>query len=197
MNIFKRAGIRSNQTVAIIGIGFLGALLTNLSKSAGAKVIAISRRKFSLETANEFDADYLIPMDDHWKIIDKVKEITNNNLCERVIEAAGLQWPLDLAADLTAERGKLIVAGYHQDGPRQVNMQMWNWKGIDVINAHERDLQVYRQGIKEAVIAVSSGKLRPEVLYTHQFHLKDINKAFELFETRPDGFIKALINCRS
>jgi hypothetical protein len=30
---------------------------------------------------------------------------------------------------------QLVVAGYHQDGPRQVNMQMWNWKGIDVVNA--------------------------------------------------------------
>jgi len=54
-----------------------------------------------------------------------------------VIEAAGQQWPLDLATELTRERGRLIIAGYHQDGPRQINMQLWNWRGLDVINAHE------------------------------------------------------------
>jgi NADPH2:quinone reductase len=45
MNIFKRAEIRAGQTVAIIGIGFLGALLTQLAAQAGARVIAISRRQ--------------------------------------------------------------------------------------------------------------------------------------------------------
>src|SRR5205809_306369 len=42
MNIFHRAGIRARQTVAIVGIGFLGALLTRLATNANARVIAIS-----------------------------------------------------------------------------------------------------------------------------------------------------------
>lgn len=55
--------------------------------------------------------------------------------------------------------GRLVVAGYHQDGPRQVNMQDWNWKGIDMVNAHERDPAVHRQGLREAVAAVAGGRL--------------------------------------
>ncbi len=94
-------------------------------------------------------------MDDHWKIIDRVKQLTGGQLCDRVIEVVGEQWPLDLAAELTRERGRLIIAGYHQEGPRQVNMQLWNWRGLDVINAHERDPKVYLEGIRLAVDAVS------------------------------------------
>ncbi len=195
MNIFKRANIKSNQTVAIVGIGFLGALLVNLAKAEGAEVIAISHRNFSLEIAAQYNADYNLRLDDNLKIIEKVKEITNNKLCGRVIEAAGFQGTLDLAAELTAEGGKLIIAGYHQDGLRSVNMQMWNWKGMDVINAHERKQEIYRNGIREAVDAVSKGRLKPEILYTHTFPLDNINKAFQYFETRPEGFVKALINC--
>ena len=44
MNIFKRAQIEQVHTVAIVGIGFLGALLTQLASGMGARVIAISRR---------------------------------------------------------------------------------------------------------------------------------------------------------
>lgn len=55
--------------------------------------------------------------------------------------------------------GRLVVAGYHQDGPRQVNMQDWNWKGIDVVNAHERDPAVHRQGLREAVAAAAADRL--------------------------------------
>jgi D-arabinose 1-dehydrogenase-like Zn-dependent alcohol dehydrogenase len=42
MNIFERSDIKAGQTVAIVGIGFLGALLTRLAADAGARVIAIS-----------------------------------------------------------------------------------------------------------------------------------------------------------
>ncbi len=193
MNIFRRSEIQAGQTVAIIGIGFLGAILTKLATDAGARVIAISRRPFSLDLARRMGAAETIPMDDHSAIIERVKELTGGTFCDRVIEAVGKQWPLDLAGELTKERGKLIVAGYHQDGPRQVNMWLWNWRGIDVINAHERDPKVYMQGIREAVDAVASGRLNPSFLYTHTFPLDRLGDALDATRDRPDGFLKALV----
>jgi len=193
MNIFRRADVQAGQTVAIVGIGFLGAILTRLATDAGARVIAISRRPFSLDVAKQFGAAEVVPMDDHWAIIEKVRELTEGRFCERVIEAVGKQWPLDLAAELCAERGKLIVAGYHQDGPRQVNMQLWNWRGLDVINAHERDPAVYAQGLREAVEAVASGRLDPSSLYTHAYPLERLDEALNATRDRPDGFLKALV----
>ena len=193
LNIFKRSRIEAGQTVAILGIGFLGALLVQLAKHAGAKVIAISQREFSLDVAKECGADETIKMDDHYGIIEKVKELTNGKFCERVIECTGKEWPLNLAGELTAERGNLIIAGFHQDGMRQVNIQLWNWRGLDVINAHERDPQEYIKGIKAAVEAVEQGIINPEPLYTHTYSLENIDKAFEQLTTRPDGFVKALI----
>ncbi len=193
MNIFRRSGISAGQTVAIVGIGFLGALLTRLAADAGARVIAISRRPFSLDVATEMGAHELIPMDDHWRIIERVKELTGGTFADRVIEAVGKQWPLDLAAEITRERGRLVVAGYHQDGPRQVNMQLWNWRGLDVINAHERDPQVYLDGIRAAVDAVASGRLDPSSLYTHSYALDELGRALDDTRDRPDGFLKALV----
>lgn len=193
MNIHRRSGISSGQTVAIVGVGFLGALLTRLARDAGARVIAISRRPFSLEVAREMGADELIPMDDHGRIVERVKELTGGALCDRVIEAVGKQWPLDLAAELTRERGRLVIAGYHQDGPRQVNLQLWNWRGLDVVNAHERDPRVYVDGIRAAVDAVAGGRLDPSPLYTHAFPLERLGDALDATRDRPDGFLKALI----
>ena len=192
-NIFRRSDVRAGQIVAIVGIGFLGAILTRLAKEAGARVIAISRRPFSLDLARRFGADETIPMDDHMAIVERVKDLTGGRFCDRVIEAVGKQWPLDLAGELVAEGGKLIVAGYHQDGPRQVNMQMWNWKGIDVVNAHERDPDLAMQGMREAVAAVASDRLDPSPLYTHSFPLDRLGEALDATRDRPDGFLKALV----
>jgi threonine dehydrogenase-like Zn-dependent dehydrogenase len=192
-NIFRRSDIRAGQTVAIVGIGFLGALLTQLASHAGARVIAVSRRPFSLDFAKACGALHTIAMDDHWQAVERVKSLTDGRWCDRVIECTGLQQPLDLAGELTAERGRLVIAGYHQDGLRQVNLQLWNWRGIDVVNAHERDPQVYIEGIRGAIDLMVQGVLDPKPLYTHSFELARLGEALEMTRERPDGFMKALV----
>jgi threonine dehydrogenase-like Zn-dependent dehydrogenase len=193
MNIFSRSGIEPGQTVAILGIGFLGAVLTRLATNVGARVIAISRRAYALEVARSFGAAETIPMDDHQRIIDRVKEQTGGSFADRVIEATGQQWPLDLGGELTRERGRLIIAGFHQDGPRTVNMFLWNWRGIDVVNAHERDQQIYIAGIRAAVNAVARGELDPSPLYTHRYPLDMLGAALDATRERPEGFMKAVV----
>jgi threonine dehydrogenase-like Zn-dependent dehydrogenase len=193
MNIFRRSDVHEGQTVAIIGIGFLGAILVRLASKAGARVIAVSRRQSSLDLAREMGAAETIAMDDHYAIIEQVKKLTSERMCERVIEAVGKQWPLDLAAELTGEGGKLIVAGYHQDGPRQVNMQLWNWRGFDVVNAHERDPQVALQGVKDAIEAVRSGTIDPAKVVSHRYRLDQLGEALDATRDKPDGFVKAVV----
>ena len=192
-NIFRRGDIQAGQTVAIVGIGFLGAILAKLASDAGARVIAISRRHESLDLARRMGAAETIPMDDHWQIISQMRELTDGKFCDRVIEAAGKQWPLDLAAELTREGGRLVIAGYHQDGPRQVNMQLWNWRGFDVVNAHERDPEVSMQGMREAVVAIENGLIDPEVLITHRYPLDRLGEALDAARDRPGNFVKAVV----
>lgn len=193
MNIFKRADIRSGQAIAIVGIGFLGALLTRLASAAGARVIAIARRPFAQHIARRMGAAEVIAMEDHWAVIEAVRTLTDGAFCDCVIEAVGKQWPLDLAGELTRERGRLVIAGYHQDGPRQVNMQMWNWRGLDVINAHERDPRIYLDGIRTAVRATLDGLIDPAALITHRFPLSRLSDALAMTRDRPDGFLKAIV----
>jgi threonine dehydrogenase-like Zn-dependent dehydrogenase len=193
-NIFRRSAVGPGQTVAIIGIGFLGAVLCKLASDAGARVIAISRREESLTLARRFGAAETIPMHDHHAIIAETQRLTDGRGCERVIEAVGKQWPLDLAGELVAEGGRLVIAGYHQDGPRQVSMQMWNWKGIDVVNAHERDPAVQLRGLREAVDAVATGRIDLAPLLTHRYPLDQIGAAIEATRDKPEGFVKAWVD---
>lgn len=192
-NIFRRSEIREGQWVAIVGIGFLGTVLARLAAEAGARVIAISRRRSSLDLARAWGASETITMDDYWMIVETVKSLTGGALCERVIECVGHQWPLDLAGDLIGFGGRLVIAGYHQDGPREVNMQMWNWKGIDVINAHERDPRVQLQGMREAVAAVAGGRIDPAQLCTHSYPLERLGEALDATRDKPEGFVKAIV----
>ncbi|MBN1600513.1 MAG: zinc-binding dehydrogenase [Chitinispirillaceae bacterium] len=193
MNIFSRCSIKKGETVVIVGIGFIGAVLCALAVNCGAHVIAISKRRSSLSYAKKIGVAETIQLNDKYKVIDYVKKITSNELCDLVIEATGLQSCLDIASALTRVRGRLVIAGYHQDGLRTVDLQEWNWKGIDVINAHERDENVYVNGIKKALIAVSEGIVDPRELITHTFDFDSIQEAFEMALNRPEGFLKAVV----
>jgi threonine dehydrogenase-like Zn-dependent dehydrogenase len=105
-----------------------------------------------------------------------------------VIECAGTQSALDTASRLVATGGRLVLAGFHQDGPRTVDVQSWNWRGIDVVNAHERDPQAYVDAMREALWLFDV-----ERLVTHRFPLDRLGDAFEAARTRPPGFVKAVV----
>jgi 2-desacetyl-2-hydroxyethyl bacteriochlorophyllide A dehydrogenase len=192
MNIFRRSAIEIGHAVAIVGVGFLGAMLTRLAAAAGARVFAVSRRASALAMGRAMGAEEAFSLDAP-DTAARIIEATEGAGCERVIEATGLQAPLDLASAITRERGRLIIAGYHQDGPRQVDMQSWNWKGLDVVNAHERDPLVYRDGMRLALEAIASGDLDPSPLYTHTYPLEELAHAITAAEERPEGFFKALV----
>lgn len=193
VNVVRRSDLRAGQRVAVVGVGFIGALVIQLARAAGAEVVALSRRPFALEVARNCGAAHVLPTGDRWAAAGAANEIAGGAGFERVIEAAGEQSTLDLASSLAGEGGRLVIAGYHQDGPRQVDMQQWNWKGLDVVNAHERDPRVALRGLHEAVAAVADGRMDPFGLLTHQFPLGGIGSAFDALQQRPDGFLKAVV----
>jgi threonine dehydrogenase-like Zn-dependent dehydrogenase len=194
MNILRRSAIVPGDRVAVVGIGFLGAALTRLAAGQGAEVLAFSRSEDARVLARRMGAARTLDAGDP-DVLAEVSALTRGRLCDVVIEAVGSQAALDLAGALVAEGGRLVIAGYHQDGPRQVNMQEWNWRGIDVVNAHERAPEAYRRGLREAVEAVVAGRLDPRALVTHAFPLDRLDAALDAARDRPAGFVKAWIRC--
>ena len=180
-NAVRRADIRPGQTVAVVGIGFLGAVIAARAAHAGAHVVAVSRRRFSLEVAEAMGAAEVVGLGEPIPP------------CDVAVEAVGLQEPLDLASGCLREGGRLVIAGFHQDGLRSVDLCAWNWKGLDIVNAHERDRRVVLQGIHDAAGAIARGELDPRPLYTHDVALDRLGDAMDLVVERPDGFLKALV----
>jgi threonine dehydrogenase-like Zn-dependent dehydrogenase len=195
VNVFKRSAIEPGQNVAVVGVGFLGAAVMALASRAGARVVALSRRPFALQMAEACGAAATIRLDDPAQGLEHARRCVTGGGYERVIECVGSQAALDLASELTGNGARLVIAGYHQDGDRRVNLQQWNWRGLDVINAHERDPAQYRRGMEEAIDLVVRGQLNPWPLFTHQYPLEDIEEAFVALATRPSGFLKALVVC--
>jgi threonine dehydrogenase-like Zn-dependent dehydrogenase len=193
INVFRRADIHPGDWVAVAGVGFLGALLVQLARGAGARVIAFGRRRYALWLATTCGAEHALPMGPRPELVEQVQALTGGALCDVALECAGAQETLDLCGELLRNRGRLVIAGYHQDSPRPVNLQLWNWRGLDVINAHERDPAVAAEGVRLAMEAVADGRIDPSDLYTHSFPLDELPRAFAALRDRPEGFLKALV----
>lgn len=192
-NVFRRSAIRRGDRVALVGAGFIGLVALRLAALAGARCVALSRRESALALARGHGAEATLATGaDRARDVAAAVELAGGGLFDVVIEAVGNQEALDLASELVREGGRLVVAGYHQDGPRTVNLWLWNWRGIDVVNAHERDPRVQREGVVAAAAAVAEGRLDPRPLYT-TFRLERIGAAFDALEARPDGFLKGLV----
>lgn len=188
-NVVRRMRLQTSESLAVVGFGYLAALVIRLLEPvpAGLRWIAVSRRAESralalslgAEAAYDFDS---VPLEawDSFPV---------------VLEAAGVQQSLDYASWLTAYGGRLVVAGYHADGPRIVNFQAWNWKGIDVVNAHEREAAAYVRGLEEGLKRIALGELAKEIagLVTHGWPLERANEAFATVERRPPDYLKGVI----
>jgi len=193
MNATKRTNVQIGDTVAIIGLGFMGQLILQGVKLKGAaKIIAIDTREEALELAKELGATHIINAKED--VRQTIMEMTNHQGVDVVIEATGTQPALDLATDIIKIRGSLIIYGYHQGPPRTINMQQWNWKGLDVVNAHERNPNVYMEGMKLGIKLLEEGLINMSPLVTHIYPLEEVNKAFESNVSKPSGFFKAVVS---
>jgi threonine dehydrogenase-like Zn-dependent dehydrogenase len=184
MNAMRRAGVQPGQRVAVIGCGFQGLLLVQLCARMAGELLAVSGRAGARWRALQYGASRVLAADD--------PQLLSRADYDVVFEATGYQAPLDLASQLVRARGRLVIVGYHQDGRRTVDMQSWNWRGLDVINAHEREEAAYVRGLRDAVAAVAAGRLDPGPLLTHSFSLEELGEAYRVSAERPDGFIKAV-----
>jgi len=73
----------------------------------------------------------------------------------------------DVASSLCRNSGRLVIAGLHHNGTRTVDLESWNRRALDIVNAHERDLRAYVRGLREGVAAAADGRIELEPLLTH------------------------------
>jgi len=193
VSAMKRIPVHIGDKVAVVGCGFMGLLLIQcLSQRLAERIIAIDIRKETFEIAKKCGAyACLSPTDSDFN--EQVLEHTKEKKFDIVVEVTGSNKALDLAGEITRIRGCLAIFGYHQ-GIRNVNMQQWNWKGLDVINTHERSDEVYMNSMEIGLNLLNMKKIVLDGLLTHKHPLGQINEAFLACTKKTNGCIKAIIN---
>jgi threonine dehydrogenase-like Zn-dependent dehydrogenase len=185
----RRRPVDVGDRVAVVGAGFIGlCLLQLLQHTPASEVVAIDPRADARGHALEHGAGSVVDPTDVTGDIDEGPE----KQFDLVVEASGTQAGLDLAGQLVRSHGTLAIMGYHQ-APRVVDVGLWNWRAIDVFNAHVRDRDRLRTNTERGLAMAAAGRIDLAELVTHRFPLEEIDRAFTALADKEPGIIKAVI----
>lgn len=188
-----KADPQLNDSVCLVGCGFMGLIMLQVFKARGAGLcVAVDTRETILAVARQLGATHTLNPNTT-DVSTAVKELTGGRGVDIGVEAAGRQATLDLAANVVRMEGKLVVFGFHTGPPRQVPWGFWNWMAFSIINGHVRSAHIYVHGMKTGLGLLEAGKLNMEPLVTHRFSLGEINKGFEIASAKQEGFVKGII----
>ena len=188
-----KSNTQHNDTVALVGTGFMGLILLQQLKLRSPQFIAaIDVREEMLELAKKLGADFTInPKKENAK--DVIKTLTNGKGVDVSFEVGGNEATLNLAADICRMEGKLVIFGFHPGARTIQDLGYWNWMAFDIINAHFRDMNTILNGTRIGMEMLNAGQLNMQPLITHKFKLEEIEDAFMAAKEKPKGFIKSVI----
>ena len=168
--------VQPGNTVAIVGSGPIGlaALLTAQFYSP-AEIIMIDSDDNRLATAKTFGATQTINNSKE-NAIERVKELTGGIGVDTAIEAVGIPATFELCQSLVAPGGVIANIGVHGKSVELHLETLWS-KNITITTR-----LVDTATTPMLLNIVQSKKLDPKLLITHQFKLRDIIKAYDVFQ---------------
>jgi predicted dehydrogenase/threonine dehydrogenase-like Zn-dependent dehydrogenase len=195
LNAVRIAEIGLGEVVAVIGLGLVGQLVSQLVRLQGGVVVGIDLRQERVDLAARLGADHRIGPGASAR--EAVLEITGGRGADAVIVAAAAKSaePCRQALEMVRDRGRLVVVGavdislpWLEMYLKEVRLLMARAYGPGSYDAaYERKGQDYpasyvrwteNRNMGEFLRQVETGKVRLESLVTHTFPLEQAAEAY-------------------
>lgn len=204
----RRAEVKLGENIAIIGMGILGQLASQMVTAAGARVIAIDLDDRRLTIAKANRAKYILnPTKDN--IVEETIKITEGYGVDSVIitAATSSKEPLAQAFQMCRKKGRVVLVGvvgmeinrediYKKEldfyistsyGPGRYD-PIYEEKGIDYPYNYVRWTE--NRNMQEYLKMLSEGKIKLNNIIEKVYKIEEATKAYQEFEKEEN---KALI----
>jgi 2-desacetyl-2-hydroxyethyl bacteriochlorophyllide A dehydrogenase len=183
-----RAGVQPGEFVLVIGAGPIGLGLMEFARIAGGKVIALDINKQRLDFCSEkLGVSYVINAAEE-DVMQRLKEITNNDMPTVVIDATGNRKAINNAFQYMSHGGRYVLVGLQRE---------------EIVVSHpefhkrESTLMSSRNATKsdfeKVMDAMVEGKVNPSTYITHRVSFKEVKDNFKNWLNPSFGVIKAMI----
>jgi L-iditol 2-dehydrogenase len=182
------AGMKSKQTVLVIGSGVAGLLNIKLAKAMGAsRILATDIDEYRLNSAKKMGADFVINAKDD--VTEEIKKQNNGKLADLVILCAGVKSAARQAMNSVEKGGTILLFAPTEPGVEVPfpMFDLWN-KQVKIVSTYAgapRDSE-------EAIELIKNKKVKVTDMITHRFTLSKAEDAFKLAAKAKDS-IKIII----
>jgi alcohol dehydrogenase len=180
-------GVRPGDLVAVVGAGPIGlSVISGARLYSPAHVVAIDLSDARLEAARHFGADVTIN-DSREDPMTVIKDLTGRLGADVAIEAVGVPATFEMAVKLARPGGRIVNIGVHGK-PATLHLEEQWIRDITITTG-----LVDASSTPTLMRLVTSGQLDASRFITHRFGLDEADRAYELMDTRADGFVKAIL----
>jgi threonine dehydrogenase-like Zn-dependent dehydrogenase len=181
----SRCGLRPGQRVAVVGLGFMGLTALQVAADrAPARLAGVDPAPHARDLASELGAGEVHAPEEAAGSLAGAFDV--------VVEFSGRAAGLKLAGDLVTTHGTLCVAGYHHDGSRELDIELW-YRGVTIVNGFTGQRWRLMTALADGLRMMADRRLTLEPLVTHSVSLDDVDTGFGYFGDRPPGFIKCVV----
>jgi L-iditol 2-dehydrogenase len=172
----RRANIKSNHTVLVIGSGISGILHIQLARVKGVeRIIATDINEYRMKAAKKFGADFVINARED--VPARIKEVNDGRLADRVIVCTGAFSAIQQALKCVDVGGTIL---FFAPTEPYVNFSFpFNdfWMNqITLTNTYA----AAPVDIKEAIELIRSHKVNVHDMITHRLSLAETGKGFQI-----------------
>lgn len=186
----RRGRIEPGNSVAVIGLGSVGLQTVMAAKAMGAEQIfgldLLSDRRLAAVAIGAIDLG-------DGDVVAKVMEATGGRGVDVVLDASGGKVTTALAIDLVRRGGRISQIGVSEQFEIPFPILPALFKNIEF---HTGVCSVQAE-VPHLMEALRSGKLNPDhvgSIVTHRMKMSEGTEAYRLFDTRPDGLKKIVLD---
>jgi len=191
VHIVSRASISLGDIVVILGAGPIALQIAQVAKKRGAGYIIMTDiLDYRLELAEKLAADRVVNVgrEDPLQV---VKQETDGEGADVVIEAVGRSETIAQAMDLVRRGGTILVGGLNVE--RFVSEPPTFWMNLLYKEVTVQSSRSYAAGNWSAAIRLASrGEINLKALVTHRFPLEKVSRAFEVAGGKLENAVKVL-----
>lgn len=174
-----RLAVQPGETVLILGGGFIGLVLLQLAKAAGAGAVIVSE-PFAARREKALELGASRAVDPNTEDLDAiVLEATEGRGADACIEAAGRVQTAEQAVNLARRGGRVLFFGVVPEG---------RMAQVSPFDIYRKELTILGSFVNpfthaRAVQMLSEGVVKVEELVSHRFPVRDFEKALETART--------------
>jgi len=173
VNGLNRADLKVGDTVAIIGVGPMGLIWTQLVKYRGAGLIIVSDlAEKRLEVAKSVGADIVVNAQKQ-DFVEVVKGATDGRMADICVEVVGKPDTIKQAIEATGQGGTTVIFGTTKKG-LQVPIDPYD------VMRHEKEIvgsYIANYTFAPAIVAMHRRIVSSDTLITHEYNIERFEEA--------------------